>query len=193
MITMQHEVNPFWYLNKRAVVDRASFIRQETDLFIARSERAKYALICEGVDPGKIHVIGHGVDTTRFHPGSRDTELCRTLGIAPDRFVILFMGRLVWTKGIYALADAARLLLGSEIKSGSSISRYRRRSERTDFEAKLKNLKIERAFLLAEINLYRIPEIHRLADIFVLPSISTAIFWNSSELSSSRAWQRKNR
>jgi hypothetical protein len=53
MITMQDEVNPFWYLNIRPIVERASFVRQETDLFIARSERAKYALICEGSIPGK--------------------------------------------------------------------------------------------------------------------------------------------
>lgn len=176
MITMQHEVNPFWYLNKKAIVDRASFVRQETDLFIARSERAKYALICEGVDSGKIHVIGHGVDTARFHPGARNIELCRTLGIAPDRFIILFMGRLVWTKGIYVLADAAKLLLKEpEIKKLDPLFLViGEGDERGDFEEKLKHLKIERSFLFAGNQSYeRIPDIHRLADIFVLPSIST--------------------
>jgi glycosyltransferase involved in cell wall biosynthesis len=176
MITMQHEVNPFWYNNKKAIVDRASFVRQETDLFIARSERAKYALICEGVDSEKIHVIGHGIDSNRFQPGSRNIELCRTMGIAPDRFIILFMGRLVWTKGIFALADAAKLLLKEpEIKKLDPLFLViGEGDERSDFEAKLKHLKIDRSFLLAGNQSYeRIPDIHRLADIFVLPSIST--------------------
>jgi glycosyltransferase involved in cell wall biosynthesis len=86
------------------------------------------------------------------------------------------MGRLVWTKGIFVLADAARLLLEEpEIKKLDPLFLViGEGSDRAGFEARLKHLKIDRSFLLAGNQSYeRIPDIHRLADIFLLPSIST--------------------
>ena len=176
MITMQEEVNPFWYLHKRAIANRAAFVRHETDMFSARSERAKMALICEGVDPDRIRVIGHGVDMTRFHPGPRNNELCASLGVDPDRFVILFVGRLVWTKGIYALADAAKVLLSHpQIKKLDPLFLIvGHGNELASFKNRLKRSGIDRSFMIVGNQSYdRLPEFHRLADIFVLPSIST--------------------
>lgn len=176
MITMQDEVNPFWYLHKPAIAKRAAFVRSQTDLFIARSERAKAALICEGVDPNQIRVIGHGVDTTRFKPGSRNEKLCHFLGIRPDRFIILFVARLFWTKGIYPIADAAKLLLQHpEIKALDPLFLIvGDGNDRTSFEERVKRLGIHNSFHFVGWQPYdQLPDIHRLADIFILPSIST--------------------
>ncbi len=93
LICLQAEINPFWAEGHGNVLERAAFVRKTADLFIARSERARSALLCEGVEPERIRVIGHGIDTKRFAPGPRSAELCQKFGIAPDSFVVLLVGR----------------------------------------------------------------------------------------------------
>ncbi len=77
-------------------------------MFIARSQRARSALLCEGVEDARIRVIGHGIDTQRFAPGPRSPELSQRFGIAPSDLVILLVGRLVWEKGLFSLAGCGR-------------------------------------------------------------------------------------
>jgi glycosyltransferase involved in cell wall biosynthesis len=176
LVTQQADVNPYWYLQKRGIGKRAELVRRETDLFIARTERAKAALLCEGVDPKRIRVVGHGVDLNRFHPGPRDEVLCGALGIDPGRFIILFVGHLIWTKGIFALANAAKLLLvDQEIRRLDPLFvLVGEGDERNAVEKTLKGLGIEQSFMLLGSRPYdQLPALHRLADIFVLPSIST--------------------
>jgi glycosyltransferase involved in cell wall biosynthesis len=176
LITMQAELNPFWFEKHPNVMRHAAFVRGATDLFIARTERAKLALVCEGVEPERVRVIGHGVDTTRFHPAPRSTDLCRRLGIDPDRFIILLVGRMVWEKGIFTLANAARSLMTDErfnalkplfVIAGNG-------EERGSLQRRLNLLGVADCFKLIGNHPYNVlPDIHRLADIFVLPSIST--------------------
>jgi glycosyltransferase involved in cell wall biosynthesis len=133
-------------------------------------------LICEGVDPNRIRVIGHGVDTRRFSPGPRPRELCQRFSIAPDHVVILFAGRLVWEKGLFNLADAAALLLQQSsfrdlkplfVVAGDG-------PERRALGRRLRQLGVSEYFrLIGSLPYSQLPELHRLADIFVLPSIAT--------------------
>lgn len=174
LVTTQDEVTPFWYAAGSHVERRAAEVRARTDRFHARSERAASALRCEGVDAGRIEIIGHGVDVTRFNPGPPDADLCAELGIDPDRFTILFVGRLVWTKGIFVLADAAaRLLADPGIRElDPQFLVVGDGPERAAFEARIRRLGLERQFRLVGWQAYdRLPDIHRLGDIFVLPSI----------------------
>jgi glycosyltransferase involved in cell wall biosynthesis len=176
LITIQDEINPFWFEAHAHTMRRAALVRQETDLFIARTERAKMALVCEGADPERIQVIGHGVDLTRFSPASRSASLCKRLGIAPDQFVILFVGRLVWEKGIFSLADAARQLLNDpRFKALNPVFVLAGEGEeRAALQRRLDLLGVAPFFRLIGNRPYDVlPDIHRLADIFVLPSIST--------------------
>jgi glycosyltransferase involved in cell wall biosynthesis len=176
LITVQDEVNPFWYLTKPAIARRVKEVRRATDLFIARTERAKAALICEGVDPANIRVIGHGVDQARFYPASRNESLCRELGVDPGRFIILFVGNLYWTKGVYALANAAKLLLLDRKISALDplFIMVGVGDEQRGMEAALRQMGIHEAFLfLGQRPYHELPDLHRLADIFVLPSISS--------------------
>lgn len=176
LIVLQDEINPFWAEGRGRTLERAAFVRENADLFIARSERARSALICEGVAPERIRVIGHGIDTGRFCPGPRSPELCQRFAIDPEHLVILFAGRLVWEKGLFSLADAAALLLRQEsfrafkplfVVAGDG-------PERGALVQRLNQLGIGQAFRLIGAQPYaRLPDIHRLADVFVLPSIAT--------------------
>jgi glycosyltransferase involved in cell wall biosynthesis len=53
-----------------------------------------------------ISIWTRGVDRQQFHPGRRDLEWRRGLGIKDKTFVIAFLGRLVIEKGLDVFADA---------------------------------------------------------------------------------------
>jgi glycosyltransferase involved in cell wall biosynthesis len=80
------------------------------DLMLPATERARRALLLEGVDPGLLTVSYPGVDTDRFASGVAPPE-------QPAEHLILSPGRLVWEKGhqdvIRAVAALRRGLLGS--------------------------------------------------------------------------------
>lgn len=175
LITVQCMLDPYWYQDRPAIARRARRVREATDLFIARSQRAKAALLGEGVEPERVRVIGHGVDLKRFHPGPADPSLQAALGIEPGRFVILFVGRLVWAKGVYPLVDAFNLLLREPRARALDplLVLVGDGPERVRLEQRLRLLGVEKNVRLAGSLPYsRIPDAHRLADLFVLPSIS---------------------
>lgn len=64
-----------------------------TDLFLAATERARTALLLEGVAPERIRVCAPGIDTSRFKPAGDERRL-RT-----GDPLVLSPGRLVWEKG----------------------------------------------------------------------------------------------
>ncbi len=148
----------------RGIVER---IIQGTDRFIAVTQRAKEALILEGVPEDKIEVIPVGVDLERFKPIEKDRELLKKLGIKEDEFIILHIGRAVWEKGAEYLLHAFKLLnsenskliiigRGPEYKwTDELIRRYRLR---------------DRVIHIEKISYMEIHRFYSIADVFVLPS-----------------------
>jgi len=59
--------------------------------------------IASGIPAERVHVIPHGVDVDRFHPGARKHTLD-----SPKKFKFLFVGGGLWRKGIDILLDAYR-------------------------------------------------------------------------------------
>ena len=57
-----------------------------------------------------------GIDTEIFHPGRRDTEWRRSLGIEDDVPVIGFVGRLVMEKGLDVFSDAIDCLEQRQVR-----------------------------------------------------------------------------
>jgi len=82
---------------------RGRRFRRETiprvDLFLAATERARLALLLEGVAAERVEVVPPGVDTARFTPGE-----------PPAEHLVLSVGRLVWEKGHQDLLRALALL-----------------------------------------------------------------------------------
>ncbi len=62
----------------------------------------------------KLHLLGNGVDLTRFDPAAVDAarvaELRTTMGAEPDDIVVGVVGRLVWEKGYREVFEAAARL-----------------------------------------------------------------------------------
>jgi glycosyltransferase involved in cell wall biosynthesis len=74
---------------------------QYVDLFHTPTQRAKQALVTEGVDPAKIVVIPYGVDLTRFHPVKR---------VKNKKPIVLMVARPVFEKGIDLFYTVAKRL-----------------------------------------------------------------------------------
>jgi glycosyltransferase involved in cell wall biosynthesis len=123
------------------------------DVFHTPTERAKQALVAEGVDPSKIMVIPYGVDLSRFHPPLQGR---RTLKV-DHRPLIVTVARLAKEKGIddvvavaEELPDYDFLLVG-----------------RGTYNPRGSNIKT------TSVPYSEIHKIYQKADVFFLPSITT--------------------
>ena len=63
-----------------------------------------------------ISIWTRGVDREQFHPGRRDMEWRRGLGIEDDSLVVAFLGRVVMEKGLDLFADAIDALAERKVK-----------------------------------------------------------------------------
>jgi glycosyltransferase involved in cell wall biosynthesis len=95
------------FRNRRARAYREQTLTQ-TDLFLPTTERARAALLLEGVPAEQIHVCYPGIDVSRFAAAGKPAN-------SAGEHVIVSPGRLVWEKGhqdvIRALAAIDRRLV----------------------------------------------------------------------------------
>jgi glycosyltransferase involved in cell wall biosynthesis len=79
------------YRNRRARKYRSETL-SATDRFLAATERARQALLLEGVEQERIEVVYPGIDVERFATAPRPDP-------PPAEHVVVSPGRLVWEKG----------------------------------------------------------------------------------------------
>jgi glycosyltransferase involved in cell wall biosynthesis len=80
-------------------------VLKRVDAIAAVSESLKEHVTALGIDARKVHVLSAAVDTRTFFPASRE-EARRSLGIAPDAHVLVWVGRMVGVKALDVLIDA---------------------------------------------------------------------------------------
>jgi glycosyltransferase involved in cell wall biosynthesis len=178
LVCLQWENIPFAYEESKELKELKAAVRERADHFVAVTERAKEALVLEGVDPGRITVIPMGIDTDRFRPDDKLRDACRRgLGISPDERMVLFTGRMVWEKGVYDFAHAAKLAHASPGKDPVRFVMVGKGPERDAVMARVEEIGIAKLFLFIEGYPYdRMRDLYNAADIFVLPSISTRMW-----------------
>jgi len=175
LVCLQWENIPFAYEENPGTRQMKAAVRDAADHFIAVTERAKEALMLEGVDPARITIIPMGIDTKWFKPDTALRESCRAqLKLGPRETVVLFTGRMVWEKGVYDLVHAASL---ARLKLGKDFSvRYvmvGKGPERDAVMARVREVGLDASFLFIESHPYdRMRDLYNAADLFVLPSIS---------------------
>lgn len=170
---------PFLQKNNVTVKFKKEVI-DEADHFISITEKARKCLLLEGVKDEKVSVIPMGVDVNIFSPCSKDNELMNKLGFSEDDFIVLFIGRMVWEKGIFVLLTAAKQLLWRSDLDRKKLKFLfvgdgpeRKKLERLSIDIR------NNVVICPSIDYSKIPSVYSLADIFVLPSIPT------------RAWQEQ--
>ncbi|MBI4679819.1 MAG: glycosyltransferase family 4 protein [Nitrospirae bacterium] len=158
---------------------RSEFAREKSfekiDHFICISETARNNLEYEGINPSKIDVVHNSVDLLFFYPGQKDTELLNKLKISETDKVIMFVGKLTSWKNPFTLLYASKILLEKGLSIKLILAGQGAQKLRLQKTAELLGLSGNTIFLNfienTELNKY-----YRLADIFVMPSMTT-ITW----------------
>lgn len=146
------------------------------DLFLAVTDQAKAMLMAEGVDEKRIRVVGAGVNVERFRPEAVQGRCRQQYGLLDSERVILFIGSLIESKGVYDLLKAIKLMRSAGILQPG---RHRvlyigQGAESSRLRAQTREWGLHQIVTFGGSASYaEMPDIHRMADIFVLPSIPT--------------------
>lgn len=149
-------------------------VLKQTDLFLPVSERAKTALMLEGVEEDRILVAPTGIDTERFSPAPPDRDMVANLDTEPGAFTLLFVGRLSRQKGVYPLVRALkRLALDEGPRTDSTRLLIRGEGpEEVSLRTEVEKLGVEdRVVFVPRLPYEKLSDLYNHADAFVLPSI----------------------
>ncbi len=147
-------------------------VAQGADRVVVYTERSRAILAFEGVAQDRIAYVPPGVDTEMFSPGNAPREF----GLHDDDFVVLFVGWFVPRKGIDFLLYALRKLIddggpaAKRIKllivgSGAGRERVEALIARLDLQA--------HCVITGALTYERMPNVFRMSDVFILPSIAS--------------------
>jgi len=158
---------------------RSEFARRKSfekiDHFICISETARKNLEYEGIEPSKIDVVHNSVDLSFFSPGQKDIKLMDKLKISKTDKVILFVGKLTSWKNPFTLLYAAKILTQKGIPVRILLAGQGAQKLNLQKTTQLLGLSGNIIFLNfienTELNRY-----YKLADVFVMPSMTT-ITW----------------
>ncbi len=177
VVCLEWENIPFNYEEYEAVRNIKEIVRGHADHYIAVTERAREALMLEGIPSEMIDVVPMGIDLKRFRPREKDVLKDREcIGVKKEEIVVLFIGRMVWEKGVYDFVHAAAGILNDRslnkipvrflmVGKGPELFGVQERAMALGIASRLT--------FIAEYPYQEMHKLHNLADIFVLPSIST--------------------
>jgi len=125
-----------------------------------------------GIKREKIHVIYNGVDIDKFKPRPNKTELRQQFGLAEDKKIVLFVGRLYHRKGLEVLLQAVPQVLSEfgDTQFAISGTGYKKKEENLKSLAKELNIEGQVKFL-GYVPDEKLPYLYAASDIFVLPAI----------------------
>ena len=143
----------------------------ETDLFLAATERAREALLLEGVQSERIEVCYPGIDLDRFSRAARPDP-------PPAEHVVISPGRLVWEKGhqdvLRALAAIRRGLVPAPEGVSPRLLLVGRGPEEERLMAYADELGLADAVELRSVPYEEMPSLYARASCMVLASLATA-------------------
>lgn len=92
------------------------YLYRESAAVVALTSAFKDDLVRRGIDPAKVFVVINGVDLARYAPRLRDQGLAESLGIAPENFVIGYVGTHGMAHALEKVLDAAELARGTRLR-----------------------------------------------------------------------------
>ena len=150
------------YRNRQARRNRVEVLAG-TDLFLAATERARFALLIEGVPEDRVAVAPPGIDVSRFGV---------QLGAAPSEHEILSPGRLVWEKGHQDVLRAVKLLERDGLHPRVRI--VGRGPEEGRLRAYAGELGLSERVSIGAVPYEEMPSVYSAASAMVLASLSAA-------------------
>jgi glycosyltransferase involved in cell wall biosynthesis len=126
-----------------------------------------------GADPDKVQVVYEGIDLDRFRPGDR-AGARRDLGLETDGPLVLFVGNLLWTKGVGVLADAFKLLKDRGIPARGAV--VGRGKDEAGIREQIRRLGVEDRLILHGPQPHdQLPTWYHACDLLALPSDSEGL------------------
>lgn len=160
LITSVWETIPFNNEGTKTKQRLKNFVQENTDLFITYSNKAKEALIKEGIPKRKIAYVPLGVDTNRFTP------------VKNSRKEILFVGRLVPEKNPLHLFEAFRVF--HQTNHDYTLRFIGKGQLENELKKRIEHYGLTQSVAVSFVNYNDIPLYYQNALIFVLPSQHTA-------------------
>jgi starch synthase len=167
------ETIPFRFDDDPLLSRRKAIVRNATSLFIAVTERARGALLAEGVSADRIEVVPAAVDCERFRSGIIGGDLRRQWDVPASAPLAVYVGRLIQEKGLIELlrAFAASPSQHSHLVFvGSGDQGQRLRVAATALGVS------ERIRIVPSVPYADIPSVYSTADVVVAPSLPTP-YW----------------
>jgi len=122
-----------------------------------------------GIRTATIETVYNGVDTTRFDPSISGDKLRQELGTEND-FVILYVGRLAWNKGLQYLVDGMHDI--REVISNSKLLICGRGRLEAQLKEQVRSTGLEKEIkFLGMVPEERLPYYYACADVIVTPSV----------------------
>jgi len=168
-----HDAETLPFLNHRHALSKYiwKIINKEVDMFIPWANIIRNKEMIEGVEPDRIKVIYHPVDSGIFHP-SDVSKILADKYRKNKRRIILTVGKIEVNKGIKYALLADKILKKESYKfvhlyisDGKKLEYYKKYAKHLGLE--------EHSLFLGNIPFKNLNEYYNLADVFVLPSIST--------------------
>jgi D-inositol-3-phosphate glycosyltransferase len=171
-------------VNERKVLEERFEIEQkiieEASLIISLADTEKRDLnLLYGANPDKIKVIPGGVDIKEFMPASKN-KAREILRLSKEDFILLFVGRLEWRKGIGTLISSAKLLrefipnIKALIVGGKIFGLRKNKDDWNEYQRLLKKAEEEEVSdnmrFVGRVDQGRLPLFYSAADILVIPS-----------------------
>jgi glycosyltransferase involved in cell wall biosynthesis len=167
---------PFTFPFTQIFDERSEFIRDKSfdkiDHFICISYTAKDNLELEGVDPSKIDVVHNSVDLSFFSPGIKNPSLLDKLKISEENKIILFVGKLASWKNPFTILYSLKILKENGLSLKLLLAGQGAQKLYLQKTAKILNI-VDDVIFLNFIEYSELNEYYRLADVFVVPSMTT--------------------
>jgi glycosyltransferase involved in cell wall biosynthesis len=161
---------PFLF-NGAATRRARNLVFQQADLFLAVTERSREVLILEGAPAEKIRVQMPGIDVDHFRPMAKDDAMLVQFGCTREDIVVLYVAHLQVKKGIYDLLFAFKRALQQTVAKNIKLLIAGNGAEKAGVASIITQLGLnESVRLIGSYPYSRMPSIHNLADVFVLPS-----------------------
>lgn len=172
------ETIPFLQDEQPPIRRRKRYIQKHVDVFLAMTNRAKEALLIEGVAESRIAVAYPCIDLSRFQPKPRPDHDETGVWRHQDKLRVLFVGSITGSKGIRdymrAAAEVARIpTLRDRIEFGMV--------GRGDLTAIIPMMTAglgiaETLQYVPWVEYDKMPDLYASADVFVLPSLPSPVW-----------------
>jgi len=172
LVCRVHENIPFAHENLAYRRRVKKLVFEHADAFITCSQLSKSSLVIEGAPEDKIHVIPMGLDVSQYTLVPKNPSLMAEIGISQSDFVVLFVARMVWEKGVHDVLNAMASLRSAapDIKllmvgDGPLAPKLPEWISRRGIEGTVK--------LVGKVPVPKMPDMYAMSDVVVVPSIAT--------------------